>query len=97
MAYNTETFIKKAKEVHGDKYDYSKVVYTGFQNKICIICPEHGEFWQKAENHLGGCGCHECNKWELEENIKKLLYESGFRFEIHKTFPWLKHKNKSSS
>lgn len=88
----TEEFINKARLVHGNRYDYSKVVYESSKKEVCIICPEHGEFWQKAENHLGGCGCHECNKWELEENIKKLLYESGFRFEIHKTFPWLKYK-----
>ena len=92
MALTTETFIKKAKEIHGNKYDYSKVVYTGCRNKVCIICPEHGEFWQKPENHLAGCGCHECKKWELEENIKKALTENCIRFESHKTFDWLKYK-----
>jgi len=40
----TEEFIKKAKKVHGDKYDYSKSVYTGYNNKITIICPIHGEY-----------------------------------------------------
>ena len=39
----TEDFIKKAKEVHGDKYDYSKVEYTNIFGKLCIKCPEHGE------------------------------------------------------
>ena len=42
---NTENFIKRAKELHGDKYDYSKSEYKGGKEKICIICPEHGEFW----------------------------------------------------
>lgn len=46
-----EIFIEKAKKVHGDKYDYSKVNYIDNKTKICIICPEHGEFWQ-----LYGCG-----------------------------------------
>ena len=42
----TEAFIHKAKLVHNDKYDYSKVNYIGCFDKVCIICPEHGEFWQ---------------------------------------------------
>ena len=42
----TDEFIKKAREVHGDKYDYSKVEYVNNHTKVCIICPKHGEFWQ---------------------------------------------------
>lgn len=37
-------FIKQARNVHGDKYDYSKVEYVNSKTKICIICPIHGEF-----------------------------------------------------
>ena len=48
----TEAFILKAKLVHGDKYDYSKVEYKGCLEKVCIICPEHGEFWQTPKSHL---------------------------------------------
>ena len=40
----TQEFIEKAKLVHGDKYDYSKVDYVNSQTKVCIICPIHGEF-----------------------------------------------------
>ena len=43
----TIDFIIRAKEVHGDKYDYSKVEYVNNKTKVCIICPEHGEFWQR--------------------------------------------------
>ena len=57
---NTEKFIKKAKEIHGDKYDYSKVNYINDRSKVCIICPEHGEFWQTPNHHLKGCGCFDC-------------------------------------
>lgn len=39
---STEDFIKEARKVHGDKYDYSKTVYTGSHNKLIIICPKHG-------------------------------------------------------
>jgi hypothetical protein len=39
-----ESFIIKAKEVHGDKYDYSKVEYVNSSTDVTIICPIHGEF-----------------------------------------------------
>lgn len=61
---NTENFIKRAKELHGDKYDYSKSEYKGGKEKICIICPEHGEFWQLPYNHISRTnyrGCPKCN------------------------------------
>lgn len=41
---NTDEFIKKAKELHGNKYDYTKVEYVNSSTKVCIICPEHGVF-----------------------------------------------------
>ena len=56
----TEQFIKKARIIHGDRYDYSKVVYINSTTKVCIICPEHGEFWQSPNNHLDGKGCYFC-------------------------------------
>ena len=60
--YTTEQFIEKCSKIHNNKYDYSKVKYTHNKDKVCIICPEHGEFWQVANLHLGGCGCPRCNK-----------------------------------
>ena len=56
----TEQFIEKARKVHGDKYDYSKVKYIDNKTKVCIICPIHGEFWQKPSTHLQGSGCNLC-------------------------------------
>ena len=50
------TFIKQAISVHGELYDYSKVVYTGATEKVCIIDPEYGEFWQSPGGHLSGQG-----------------------------------------
>lgn len=55
-----EDFIKRASNVHNNKYDYSKVEYINNRTKICIICPTHGEFWQKPSNHLSGQGCKKC-------------------------------------
>ena len=56
----TEEFIKRAKAIHGDKYDYSKTVYVGRHEKLCITCPIHGDFWIEAGAHLSGQGCREC-------------------------------------
>ena len=56
----TEEFVEKAKNIHGDKYDYAKVEYVNSHIKVCIICPEHGEFWQTPNTHLRGCGCYQC-------------------------------------
>lgn len=56
----TEEFITKAKAVHGDRYDYSKVEYVDLKTKVCIICKDHGEFWQQPSNHLRGIRCPQC-------------------------------------
>lgn len=55
-----EKFIKKADRVHNGKYDYSKVEYVDSLTKVCIICPEHGEFWQTPQAHARGNGCPVC-------------------------------------
>lgn len=57
---DTESFIKRAKEIHGDKYDYSKVDYKTAAKKVTIICPTHGEFQQTPNSHLSGQGCPSC-------------------------------------
>ena len=61
--YTKESFIEKAVSVHGDKYDYSKVEYINCDTKVCIICPEHGEFWQTPYKHVNEKnGCPRCCK-----------------------------------
>ena len=65
----TEIFIERARKVHGDRYDYSKVEYVNVFAKVRIICSTHGEFLQVARQHLKGRGCPECagyNKWSYE-------------------------------
>ncbi len=84
-----EKFIEKAKKVHGDKYDYSKVEYVNSLEKVCIICPKHGEFWQAPAHHLQGQGCPICAESKLEENVKILLNESKIKYEQQKKFKWL--------
>ena len=68
---STETFIEKAKKIHGDKYDYSKVVYTGNKNKIEIICKRHGPFLQRPDMHLQGNGCSKCSYEDAVRRPKK--------------------------
>ena len=89
----TEEFIEKAKKVHGDRYDYSKTEYLGSKYKVCIICPEHGEFWQLPGCHLIGQGCPKCTSSILENTMRLKLQRLGIEFEEQKTFDWLKYKS----
>lgn len=58
----TERFIEKAKEKHGNRYEYSKVVYTGVRDKVVITCNIHGDFEQTPESHLTPRGCFKCGR-----------------------------------
>ena len=57
----TQVFIEKARAVHGDRYDYGKVVYVRVRDKVVITCKRHGDFEQRACNHLTGGGCSKCS------------------------------------
>jgi very-short-patch-repair endonuclease len=72
---NNNEFIDKSKSIHGDKYDYSLVEYKNNKTKVKIICPEHGVFEQRPNNHYK-CGCEKCSnkhKPSNEEFITKCL------------------------
>lgn len=64
----TEEWIERARQVHGDKYDYSQTVYVNQRTNVKIICPIHGLFEQKADSHIRGCGCRLCGL-ESENHI----------------------------
>ena len=55
-----DTFVNRAKEIHGDKYNYDKVNYVNNHTKIIIGCPIHGDFEQTPSHHLNGHGCTKC-------------------------------------
>ena len=58
---DTQSLIIKFVKIHGDNFDYSKVIYEGLTSKVIIICPEHGEFLQQPRLHLRGSnGCKIC-------------------------------------
>lgn len=83
----TEQFIEEARQIHGDKYDYSKVVYLNNRTKICIICPEHGEFMQTPANHLKGQGCPFCVgnvKLTTEDFIQRARKVHGDKYDYSK-------------
>ena len=92
---NTEEFIKRSKEVHGDKYEYSKVEYKNNLTKVCIICKEHGEFWQKPASHLSNHGCPICNtvrNSKISQLVESKLKELKIEYIKEKTFKWLLYK-----
>lgn len=71
----TYDFVNRAKIAHNNKYDYSKVDYINNSTKVCIICPEHGEFWQTPNNHLRGKGCPFCKGEKLRSDRRISLEE----------------------
>lgn len=85
----TEQFIKEAKQVHGDKYDYSKTKYINLKTKLEIICPKHGSFWQRPDAHLRGQNCPKCRDEKsqkeqaltIEEFIKRARSIHGNKYD----------------
>ncbi len=83
-----EEIIKRFMEIHNNNYDYSKTITNGIHNKVCIICPMHGEFWQTPNNHLKGHGCPICRHinqaisitLDQEEVLKRFIDIHGDRF-----------------
>lgn len=97
----TEEFVKRARVVHGDKYDYSKTNYMGALKNVCIICPEHGEFWQTPSNHLRGNGCPKCGiesarkskTSTIEDFVNKAREVHGDKYDYSKVEYADAHKN----
>lgn len=75
MKYTTESWIKKAKEIHGDAYDYSLVKYTNQRGKVKILCKTCGKlFEQSAGNHLQRHGCPHCKTHGFKDYKEGVLY-----------------------
>ncbi|HWL22317.1 MAG TPA: GIY-YIG nuclease family protein [Ureibacillus sp.] len=89
FSFNTDEFIKKSKEKHGDRYDYSLVDYKNSREKVKIICGEHGVFEQRAVNHLGGFGCVKCandkvssiKSYDTKDFIEKAIKTHGYKYD----------------
>jgi very-short-patch-repair endonuclease len=84
-----DEFVNRAVLKHGSKYDYSKTEYIDSYTKVCILCPEHGEFWQTPHSHMSGCGCPGCSESHLEKDVETYLDENKIKYEKYKHFKWL--------
>ena len=71
----TDEFIEKSKKVHGDKYSYLLVVYVKANQKVIILCKDHGEFEQTPNGHLGGAGCRKCATKKNADKARKTTTE----------------------
>lgn len=72
-SYSNADIIERFQMVHQDHYDYSRVKYTGIFNKVEIVCPKHGSFWQKPNDHINGHGCPKCHTSIGENRINNYL------------------------
>jgi very-short-patch-repair endonuclease len=85
---DTDSFIEKAKSIHKNKYDYSKVNYINTDTQIIIICKEHGEFTQIPDFHINRkCGCPKCSnnvKLDISEFIEKATKIHGNKYDYSK-------------
>lgn len=76
-----EHFVEKARQVHGDRYDYSELDYIENKSKVKIICPKHGAFFQLPSNHYAGNGCPVCHNSRIEDFVRDYLTENNISFE----------------
>lgn len=91
-----DTFVKRSKERHGDRYDYSKVDYRGAHIHVEILCDRHGSFWQTPANHYTGHDCaqcaHEDRPISIGENmISDWLSKRNIEFQREKMFDDLRN------
>lgn len=90
---NKEEFIRRAKEIYGDKYDYSEVVYINSRTKVKIICPEHGPFYKTPKSHLNGRqGCPYCKETKGELKIRTWLENQKILYKKYQEYEGLIYK-----
>lgn len=92
--HTLQSFIDKSNIVHKNKYDYSKSVYVTNKNSVIIICPVHGEFTQRPDDHMKGRGCDRCggsSTMNTEEFISKAKALHGETY----TYDKVKYKRNS--
>ena len=74
------TFIEQAKNVHGNKYDYSEVEYYNTNTKVKIKCDKHGFFYQRPKQHLNSEGCPSCNESKGEKTVREFLIKNNIKY-----------------
>lgn len=76
VSYDFEEFVKRANKIHNNFYTYPEQEWKGTGEKVRIVCPIHGEFEQRACNHLLKHGCKECRN----NNNRKMHKERTVKF-----------------
>jgi len=90
---NTETFVKKAKLLHKDIYNYNKVDYKNSDTNIIITCKEHGDFEQAPRTHLSKKGCPKCNLYMGYSRSQWVNYNKGKEGTFYIIKCWNKDEN----
>jgi len=75
---NTQEWILLAKEVHGNRFDYTMTSYVNAKTKLIIICPEHREQEMLPQHHIKNYGCSECGKKQINLSSGKQLSQEDF-------------------
>ena len=99
---NPESWISKAKDIHGDKFDYSLTKYINATTKLDIICPIHGLQTMLPHHHLQGYGCGKCGKEQINKSNGRQLSTESFiekikEFNLNLSFEKTIYKSKRSS
>jgi very-short-patch-repair endonuclease len=93
LRHTTDWFIERAREIHGDRYDYSLVNYRGCSSRVTIICPTHGPFRMTPTKHLAGRGCRTCaferigrerrmTFWEFVDRVAQVHGRRRYEYEL---------------
>lgn len=69
-------FYDRVVSIHGDKYDYTDMVYSSNRERVKLTCPIHGDFFKFPSNLLNGSGCKKCG------DDKKRKSQSDFLSEV---------------
>lgn len=96
LSLTPQEFLKRADDVHGDKYLYYKSNYVNNRTPIIITCKIHGDFSQKPNYHLLGNGCPKCggtNKLSIEDFIDRSNFIHDFKYDYSKS-KYVNSKNK---
>ena len=78
---STASFVNKAREVHGDKYDYSKVEYVNSSTKVTVVCPEGHSHAISPNRHLQGDGCGRCQRPTAQDAIERFRKAHGDKYD----------------
>lgn len=81
-----DEFIKRSKQIHGKKYDYSQVAYLNAHEEVDIGCPQHGFFKQSPNSHMRGFGCRKCGGLKSENNVEQKLIASFPKYRLMRHF-----------